>query len=234
MKIVLNNYKFEYDLALKMLKTRYKTFNLCPISDGNIKEVWDDIHPLTFKEIASLKNIEERRIGFLYYGIENMIKEVSPKLINKEVIKKTNKWLNPSSLREEIKEIYDIYELYEIEGKHFGKDQWGRDADNQFFVKCWCTSTNREYCIWISKTRAASNKIIEGQSWRSSSTPINAIDAIAWTFKTNVKKEAIEYWIRQGDCLLAKILPEWEDKEYLGSERHLEATEYLEKLKYES
>lgn len=221
-KIVLNNVKFDYDLGYKMLKTRYETYENCPDSiknNLNLKEDWDSIIPLTFNDISHISNIEERRVGFLYYGAERMLKEVNPTLLNKTILKKENKWLNPSSLQEETTNIDDVYELYEIAGVHFGQHE-----SNKHFVKCWCTSTQREYYIWVNLNAITSDR-----------SKITAIDAIAWTFTTNIKEECIEYWIRQGDCIFAKIKDD-EDHSYIytNTPRHLKADEYINKLRYES
>lgn len=245
MVIILNNHKFDYDLALRMLKTKYTNYQDCHIKDQNIEDCWDDINPLTFKDIASLRNMEERRTGFMYYGIDRLVAEVNPKLINKETLVKKNKWLNPETLKEEVKEIHDTYELYEISGTHLGDTPglWSSsDIRDQHFVKCSCTSTGRVYHIWIDRRAVSLMKLVgdSNHQYRTDTTPIDAIDAIAWTFTTNVKEEAVEYWLRQGDAIFCKIKPEWEKQDYTIAttegiqDRHLTAKEYKEKLVYES
>lgn len=222
-KIVLNNVKFDYDLGCKMLKTRYGTYENCPDSIKNhlnLAEIWDDIIPLTFKDISLIGNIEERRVGFLYYGAERMTKELNFELLNRTVLKKENRWLNPFSLKEEVNNIDDVYELYEIPGINFGKYE-----KNRHFVKCSCTSTGREYYIWVDLDSILRLVPV--------SKKITAIDAIAWTFTTNVKEESIDYWIRQGDCIFAKI-KDGEEPTYTDTPRHLTSKEYINKLKYES
>ena len=78
-KIVVENYKFDFDLGCKMLKLKYG--NDCPFTE--LKNFWNDVVPLSFEEIAKLENLEQRRIGIFCLGTERLVKEVNPTLINK-------------------------------------------------------------------------------------------------------------------------------------------------------
>jgi hypothetical protein len=228
-RVIINNQDFDLSTGMRLLKTKYGTYesfiriNSEDAHDDFLQESWDSIEEMTFAEIAGMDNIEKRRVGFTCYGLERLIKDVNPKLIDRQVIKKQNKWLLPETLLEETKEIDDVYELYEIDAKHFGSLSGNRrQPENQFFVKCWCTSTNREYVIWVNK-----NNVEELNN------SFDAVSAIAWTFTTNIKPEDIQYIIRQGDMLAVKV----DDSCTLESSirpRHITKKEYLEKLVYES
>ena len=56
MQIIINNMKFDYDLGCRLLKLKHQT---CPFEQ--LADIWDDIVPLSFKEIAQLPNLEQRR-----------------------------------------------------------------------------------------------------------------------------------------------------------------------------
>lgn len=232
-KIVLENYKFDFDLGCRLLKLKYG--NDCPFPE--LEDFWNDIVPCTFKEIAKFENLEERRVGVFCLGLERLIKEVNPKLLNKETIKKTTTWIN-SKGELETKEFDDTYELFEVSEKYFneGFKSWQKFEDS-YFVKCKDTSTDREYMIWVELRDIASIKLNSNDNyiyfdsegkWKKS---INSIQAIAWTIQTNVEKGNIEKIIRQGDCILIK--PKNKSLESVPT-RHLTEEEYRTLLVAES
>ena len=89
MQIIINNMKFPYDLGCRLLKLKHQT---CPFEQ--LADIWDDIVPLSFKEIAQLPNLEQRRVGVLCLGLERLLNDVKPKLISKETLTKTTTWVN--------------------------------------------------------------------------------------------------------------------------------------------
>ncbi|GIV43919.1 MAG: hypothetical protein KatS3mg035_1042 [Bacteroidia bacterium] len=225
MKIVIENTKFPYDFGCRLLKLKHDT---CPFAE--LEEIWDDIVPLTFKEIAELENLEQRRVGILCLGLERLVKEVQPTLLNKKTVNKKTTWINEKGVLEK-KTFKDTYELYEVSGSYFSKglESW-RKVEDAHFVKCKDTSTNREYLIWVDiKSVAETN----GQSrWDFKKEKVNAIQAIAWTIQTNVAEGNIEKIIRQGDCVLIK--PKNPNAKMLEAPRHLTEKEYLKLLVAES
>ena len=214
MKIILNNFSFDYDFALKLLKSKFTTYENCNIKSDAIEEIWDSIIPVKFSEISTLRNIEGRRVAYSFYGTDKLTSSKNCKLLDRQIIKKINKSINPKTSKEVNKEYNDIYELYQMDDE---KDDL---LTKLCFVKCWCTSTNREYNIMVPNVFMSSH--------------IDAIKAISWTFKINVKKEAIDYILRQGDCIFVKIKKSWENKDFKEAERSLEKEEYISKIKYES
>lgn len=225
MKIIISNTEFDYNTGCRLLKLIHKE---SPFTDLN--DIWEDIEPLTFKEISSIRNLEQRRIAFLHYGLERLVKDVEPKLIDTKTIKKKTTWVNNKGEMVE-KKFNDTYELFEVSGKHFEDaptNRWSREPNNVYFVKCRCTSTDREYMIWVDLRSVA---VTNGQGWNFDIKKVNAIQAIAWTIQTNVPEGNIEKIVRQGDCVLIKPI----DKNNIDDgTRHLTEHEYRKLLVAES
>lgn len=230
MKIVINNTEFGYDIGCRLLKTKYRN---TPFK--GLEDIWNDITPITFKEISKLiRNIEQRRVAIGCLGLENIVKEVNPKLVKKETLKKTTTWVSQSG--ELIKkEFNDTYELYEVEGKDWSdgvsSSSW-RTTPSVYFIKCKDTSTDREYMIWVDarsvyQTNTTKNEWLNDNEFVRRITPIQSI---AWTIQTNVPLGGIEKIVRQGDCILIKK----KKNVKLGEERHLTEQEYKTLLELES
>ena len=223
MKIVISNLEFDYNIGVRLLKLKYED---CPFKE--LEDVWEDVIPLSFKEIAEIKNLEQRRIGILCLGIDRLIKEVNPTLLNKKTIKKQTTWVDKDgSLK--TKKFSDTYELYKVDGKQFSSgipDRWSM-AD-AYYVKCKDTSTDREYLIWVDLRDVYRTN--NESRWNFDESKVNAIQAIAWTIQTDVPEGNIEKIVRQGDCVLIKV----EGKKSTGSVRHLTEREYRELLVAES
>jgi len=221
-KIVIDNHKFDYDMGCRMLKLKHEK---CPFPE--LEEFWADIKPLTFKEIAQFKNLEERRVGINCLGIDRLVAEVKPKLINSESIKKTTKWVEDG--KEVTHNFTDKYELFEVNGEALsgGLEGWQKLA-NAYYIRFKDTSTDRYYLLWVDIRSVFVTNNPKGNSWNVK--PSDVIDCISWTIQTNVKKGGIEKIIRQGDCILIKTLPNAE----FGDVRHLTGEEYRTLLVAES
>lgn len=208
MNIVINNIKYPYNIGCRIIKLKYKD---CPFDE--IKDIWDEIQPMTFPEILKLNNIEERRTAISALGIERLIKEVESKLIDKKTLSKKTTWVNEKG-KLITKEFIDTYELYKINSNIFDKNSNNRMSFSDFyFVKCKDTSTNREYLMWVQK------QLIP-----------DAISSIAWTIQVNTPPENIEKIVRQGDCIMVKV----KNPNLTCELRHLTKEEYIEKLTIES
>ena len=98
---------------------------------------------------------------------------------------------------------------------------------NYHYLKFKDTSTDREYLLWVDCGNIIRMKS-EGKN--DGNIHVDAIDAIAWTIQTNLKKGDIEKIIRQGDCILLKR------KEGVETNivRHLTGDEYRSLLVLES
>jgi hypothetical protein len=236
MKIIVNNVEFPFDLGCHILKLKHK--ENCPMEQ--LQDFWDEIVPLSFKEIAQINNLEQRRVGILYLGIENIISDVKPKLLSKETLEKSTLWVDANGELTEHK-FNDTYELYEVDGSYFnGGSRNGRSMDNCYYIRCNDTSTDREYLIWIdlrsvwnSNTIAFDESSIFNNSdrWGFDKSKINAIHCIAWTIQTDVPIGSIEKIVRQGDCIMIKPKRKYTP---LLSPRHLSEKEYTELLIAES
>jgi hypothetical protein len=228
MKIIIDNVEFPFDEGCRILKLKHKD---SPFEDLN--DFWDDIVPMKFVDVAKLENLEQRRIGINYLGIDEIVKQVNPIEVDRKAIFKTTTWINEKGVKEEI-EFKDVYELYKVkEADLLGDDRryWGDKYHH--FVKFKDTSTDREYMIWVDLAEV--NKVNGKSTFESSSNfydDASAIDAIAWTITTNVPSGQIEKIVRQGDCILVKP----KSSHYLNDlqPRHLKGEEYLELLKLES
>lgn len=224
-KIVIENHKFDFNTGCRLLKLKS---DVCPFKE--LEGIWDDIEPLTFKDIAQFTNIEERRIGMLFLGLDRLVKQVKPKLLDTKTIKKETTWVNEEG--ELIhKKFNDTYELYEVSGKSLGLDRWGREGSSQYYIKCKDTSTNREYLIWVDLRDVYRTNNDIGLGWDFEPKKVDSIECIAWTIQTNVPEKNIKEIIRQGDCILIKPKGKYEP---LETPRHLTKKEYLELLVCES
>jgi len=230
---IIDNQSFDYDEGCRLAKMKYRQ---CP-DFFPAKDIWDDIEPLKFSDIAKWENLEKRRIGMLYLGIDALVKEVNPKLLNKTTLKKNTTWINSKGVLESVN-FKDTYELYKVDGKHFtdSRNAWRRTANDCHYVKCFCSSTKREYLIWVDIRSIYNTKYGDGASnfrdIADMEAGIDAVDAIAWTITTNLPKEYIEKIIRQGDCVLIK--PTEGKRLRLENPRHLTSEEYNEFLVAES
>jgi hypothetical protein len=226
-KIVISNVDFPFDLGCRVLKLKYK--DECPMAQ--LEDFWNDIVPASFSDIALLPNLEQRRIGIVHLGIDNIVKSVNPKLLSKKTIKKQTSWINEQGELVEHK-FNDTYELYEVDGEVFSQglqNSW-RKMDNCHYIRCKDTSTDREYLIWVDlQSVYRTNEL--GDMWNWDKSKINATQCIAWTIQTNVPKGKIDKIIRQGDCVMIKPKGNYEP---LITARHLTEKEYLKLLVAES
>ena len=225
-KIVIDNVEFDFDNGCRLLKL--KNGDECPFPQ--LEDFWNDIEPLTFKEIAQFENLEQRRIGINHLGLERLIESVKPTLVDTKTIKKTTSWVNEKGEFETF-DFDDTYELYKVSKDYFneGLDGWNGMRNDVYYVRCKDTSTDREYLIWVDIANVLRTN---GKStWSWDDKDLCAIESIAWTIQVDVKEGDIESILRQGDCILVK--PK-EGAEILKQARHLKKDEYLNLLVAES
>ncbi len=230
-KLVLNNVAFDYDLGCKVARLKYG--DVCPEVLSPLADFWNDIVPANFSDIARLENLEQRRIGINALGIDRLISEVNPILLDSKTLDKTTTWINGEGVLETI-EYKDTYELYQVKGEVFSKGLplGARSMEDSFYVKCKDTSTDREYLIWIEpqsvfNTNRDNTWYQRGESYKE----LSSIECVAWTITTNIPIGNIEKILRQGDCILIKPIGEYEP---LNTPRHLTEKEYMELIVAES
>lgn len=217
MKIVIDNVEFPYDIGCKILKLRGGD---SPFEELN--DIWKDIVTPDFSEIGLLQNIEQRRIGLKYYGLEKLLNEVDPNLVDKQTIEKKTTWVTKEG-KLVTKKFKDTYSLYEVGG---GKLKLG-DWEKYYFVKCKDTSTDREYMIWVDIDSVG--RVNNQSRWEGKM--VTPVQCIAWTITTNVPEGHIEKIVRQGDCILIKPKGLYKP---LENNRHLSESEYRNLLVLES
>jgi hypothetical protein len=220
---------FTLSEALRLWKTKYaddfRDFEKEVITHSGlhdfrdfVKETWDDITPVTVEEALQISNTEIRRIYFDAIGVNKLFSQLNPTLRDKQVIKKKrHRWDENNSQYEY--EFEDVYELYEIDGeKLFGLDRWGNKPDPVFAVRCWCTTTNREYWLYVNTEAATGRNWLYGDR---TDEVYDAIRAIAWTIRIDITKPERIY--RQGDIIVVKESV----NSVFTSQYHLNKEEYL-------
>ena len=212
----------------RAMKTKYETFEEFHKAKLRlhtdllmfIEECWKDIEPFTFQDALTETNTEKRRVLFQCIGPEKVFKQANAKLINKQVINKTRYEWDKKGVKK-VKTFEDTYELYAIPSKTLfnvernPRARWGSSniPENIYAVRCWCTTTAREYWIMVKDDGVKNN---------------DAIEAIAWTmqFPEKIMKDIIRIY-RQGDILIAQtntphteIYPQYYNKP-LSKEQYL-------------
>lgn len=234
--IVNNRSGWDLTTALRLWKTKYqddyKDFQKEVIVHESLKdfdlfvqECWDGIEPVTVEEALKIANTEEKRTYFDAIGIEKLFKSLDPKLLDKQTIKKSRtRW--DDEFNEYTHEFEDVYELYEIDGeKMFVRENTLSRLDPIFAVRCWCTTTNREYWLYVPREAAL------GQQWwsrnKGDDAKADAIRAIAWTVRIDVPEENVEKIYRQGDIIVAKMKDSAKATETTFNPYHLSKEQYL-------
>lgn len=224
---VENQSGISYNDALTLWKTMYKDFNTFMTNvirfesmkdfGDHCASVWKDIKVATAQDGFAQENLEVRRLYFKAIGIEKMFQELDPELVNEETIVFNNAVWNESDNSMDVKIIHDKYELYKIKGDKLfpeEKSDWRRANADIYAVRCWCTTTGREYWIYVPRFVGERK---------------DAIEAIAWTFQLNISDPEALY--RQGDIIIAKAGP---DSKELTRPYHIEKDMYLKLLKAQS
>jgi len=230
---------FDLSTALKLWKTKYqddyRDFQKAVITHESLNDfeefvssMWPLIEPVTIQDALIQDNTEDRRVYFDAIGIEKLFKSLDPKLLDRQVLKKKRtRW--DDEFKEYTHEFEDVYELYEIPAtKMFTKDRWGNEPrDHIYAVRCWCTTTNREYWLYVPRWAAL------GENWWAGNlnderAKADAIRAIAWTVRLDVPIGFVDRIYRQGDIIVAKIKAEISSDTTSALPYHLSKEHYLE------
>lgn len=198
---------FDLTTALQLWKTKYvedfRDFEKEVITHEGlhsfrdfVKEMWDSIQEVTIEDALKIENTEVRRTYFDAIGVQKIFRQMEPTLLDKQTIeKKRTRWDDKNTQYEY--EFKDVYELYEIPShKLFGADRWGNSGRSVYAVRCWCTTTNREYWLYVPEEAAT------GSRWSGEKKEYDAIRAIAWTIRIDVTDPERIY--RQGDIIVVK------------------------------
>ena len=214
---------YSLDEALAHWKAKYETvkhFKRDVIKHQGLKdfgefveEMWDNIAPITVEGAFGEMNLEKRRVMFDCIGVPKLFAELNPDLLDKQTIAKNRTRWDENNLPY-VYQFEDTYELYKIDGNKLFKvdSEWVRPT-SIYAVRCWCTSTGREY--WIN----VPEDISVGTRW-SRLTP-DAVRAIAWTIRLDISHPKRIF--RQGDIIIA----EESDESQEVSPYHLNKEKYL-------
>jgi hypothetical protein len=225
--IVCNQGGFKLSEALKLWKAKYPEFidfkkdvitNPSLEDFGKfVEEYWNSISPATVEEALRQENTETRRTYFDCIGVQKLFKSLDPKVLDRQVItKKRANWDDEN--KEVFRTFEDVYELYEIKGtKLFEKDRWGREPNPVYAVRCWCTTTNREYWLYVNQEAATGQRW-----WGDDPKKADAIRAIAWTIRIDITNPERIY--RQGDIIVVKKSENSEER----NPYHLDKDQYLQ------
>jgi hypothetical protein len=207
-----------YESALRCWKTQHKTFDVflrevithdsMKAFADHVQPIWDEIKPLTITEAFAEKNIELRRLMFSCIGIQEMFKQLEPELIDRQEIDFKNKRWDKDN-QPYFENIKDVYELYNIKGEKLFPEEkdWRKQNFDTYADRCWCTTTGREYWIYVPRWEGEKN---------------DAVSAIAWTMQITISNP--EYIVRQGDVIIAKAS---EDSVEYKNPQHLTKKQYL-------
>lgn len=228
---------FSFDSAMLIWKTKYSTYedftkeiskDYPYLSDSPdfvnfldlIKEEWGNYDKLNVADAFSVENIEQRRVIFNTIGVENIMRDIDPEVIDKQTITRSNTVFDYDG-NSKVETLEDIYTLYKIEASKLfdvSKLPTWRRTNDIFVVKCKDASTEREYWIYVPN-QAAENK--------------DAIEAIAWTYslKNEVYTEEI---YRQGEVIISKHGNGKAPKVGWMPNYHMTKEEYLTKIKAQS
>lgn len=216
--------------AIKLWKTKFPDFrdfkreiitNDLLADFGNfMEEMWDNIELVKVSDAFAQTNLEKRRVYFNCIGVETLFKELNPTLLDSQTVtKRRAQWGDDNTEQEYVFE--DTYELYEIDqAKLEIKNNWGGDADNIYAVKCKCTTTGREYWIYVPINVATGIENWQYAAWKRGNPATkdafmgtnvgpsivpdyDAIRAIAWTIRIDYLNPERIY--RQGDIIVCKL-----------------------------
>lgn len=168
-----------------------------------VTEMWDTIEEVNATQAFQQQNVEKRRAFFDAIGVAKLMSEIKPTLLDKQTIaKKRMGWDDDNK---EVEKIFnDVYELYLVprDKLYAGvNDRWFRGYDDAYVVRCWCTTTNREYWIFTDGRQFTTHRY-NSLLGRYEQTKPDAIQAIAWTIRINVSDPERIY--RQGDIIVVK------------------------------
>jgi len=148
-----------------------------------IKEIYNDIIPFSYKEAFELKNDNFKAFVFGTIGVGEMIENLGHTTYKVDGITLTQKKYSPNGDFIEEYEHSNIFEVHKINGEKLGI------KEAIYAVKCWCTTTDKEHWLWIE------------EKYKD-----DPLEAIASTFRVH---ESIIPYIRaikrQGDILLCEL-----------------------------
>ena len=196
---------FTLDQALRLWKAKFETIKhfkrdvirhpALQALDEFVTDMWEDIIPVSVEEAFQEQNMERRRVMFDCIGVVKLFQQLKPLLLDRQVIpKRRTRWDDKNRSYEVTYD--DTYELYQLEGHQLFSESRRSFNDAVFAVRCWCTTTKREYWIYVPREAALA------ESGYLRDTYPDAIRAIAWTIRIDIT--APKRILRQGDIILVE------------------------------
>ena len=229
-RFYVQNVELDLLTALKIWKKTYESYpefykNIIAVANSSqynefgdsVVADWDNIPDISVAEAFSQKNLEVRRLFFKAIGTTKLFAELEPVLIDIALIKITGIRFKADGTQY-AETINDKYELYKIDGaKLFPEEtsEWRLERASIYAVRCWCSTTEREYWIYVPKNIGEKNK---------------AIEAIAWTVRLEHEISDVTEIYRQGDVIVAKI----KEDSVSCAPYHLTEEQYVKLLKFAS
>lgn len=136
------------------------------VNRNQVSAIYEQVAPLTVKEAISLSNSEQRAVALKNFSIEEIVESLKAVLVDKQTVKKSHiRW--DENLKPYKHEFEDTYELYRIEAETLGiRSRWAWQSDFEvYFVKCNCTSTNRQYYLYVPQYIGMQKDAIEAIAW---------------------------------------------------------------------
>src|SRR5690606_27261595 len=124
-----------------------------------VNEVWETVTPITVSEALKEPALERRRVMFDCIGVAKLFKELDPLLLDKQTIHKVRTRWNEKN--EPYKHQFDdTYELYQLDGSKLFPTESNNTmrTSNGYAVRCWCTTTSREYWMYVPEHIALNNE----------------------------------------------------------------------------
>jgi len=224
---------YKFDSAVRHWRSKFETikhFKRDVITHPSLEplysfmeEFWDSIEPLKVEEALSMTNTEDRRIAFDCIGVAKLFKQLEPELLDSQTIKKKRmRWDDKNDPY--TYEFEDVYELYKIDGEKLftSRNEWNK-PNPVYAVRCWCTTTAREYWIYVPREAAL------GSRWwgENEDTKPDAIRSIAWTIRIDVPVDCIDKIYRQGDIIVVKMVDSANPTSSIDNSYHLSKEQYL-------
>jgi hypothetical protein len=173
-----------------------------------VSTVWNKTEPVAINEGFNQKNTEKRRLYFDAIGVDKIFANLEPELIDEKSLVLNNMRWDKEGVPY-MQTGIDTYSLYKIDGQRLFGDvasSWQIERSSVYAVKCACTTTGREYWLYVSP------EIGEKGS---------ATEAIAWTCRIGITNPAAIY--RQGDIFIVEASADSEE----CNAYHLDAETYL-------
>lgn len=168
-----------------------------------VTEMWDTIQEVDPTTAFQQTNVEKRRAFFDAIGVARLMETIKPELLDKQTI--TKKRMGWDEDNKEVERVFeDVYELYLVpkEKLYAGIEQrWFSGNIDAYIVRCWCTTTNREYWIFTDRTQFNVHRW-NAEAGKYQTDKPDAIQGIAWTIRINVSDPERIY--RQGDIIVVK------------------------------